>query len=67
MHHFLSDEIYTPGGMPIRVEISLGAREELKVYSAATLLLKMNDVREYLSLELWLATDEVLQISLAAL
>ena len=54
--------MWTPGSLPLRVSVTLGAKNGLDVWSAGTRLLELRPADTWLDVSLLLPTEEVLRI-----
>ena len=60
--HCLSPELWTPRSLPLRISITLGAKNGLQVWSVETPLLEIGPVDAGVTVSLVLPTDETLDI-----
>jgi hypothetical protein len=58
----VTGEVWTPGGLPLRFKLSLGAREELEIRTSETVLFQTFGLSDYFEMRLWLPTDETIEV-----
>jgi hypothetical protein len=60
----ISDEVWTPGGFPLRFKVMLGLREDLEIRTADTVLFQTFSAHDYFTMTLWVPTDETIEVAL---
>jgi hypothetical protein len=60
--HYYSDELWTPLSLPLRISITLGAKNGLQIWTADTRLLEVGLVDCSIIVSLLLPTDERLDV-----
>src|SRR6516225_7268084 len=57
--HYYSDELWTPLSLPLRISITLGAKNGLQIWTANSCMLKVELADPSLQVSLLLPTEEI--------